>query len=324
MAVRERAMDGSGMPDGGYAGMDSQTLLSAEQCASYRDFGFLSVAKITTQTEVKSLLPLFENLFAQRAGRDEGNHYDLVSHDLDDSVPKLPSIINPVNYAPALRNLTYRRNAHAIAKQLLGPHVPPAFEQVILKPAHEGAATPWHQDEAYRVDPNFAYRQISFWLPLADATLANGCMQYIPGSNLGPVLPHHSFQDDTRIHAIECIGKFAADTAFPCRLRAGDVVMHDGRTLHYSNPNTTAEPRYAYIVAFEVPPRRLRQEREFHWNREKQTRNRIRRSQWRKRGGFVVEALRRYRHGMLSSPARVSFELRRAFDALLRLLRLKH
>ena len=60
------------------------------------------------------------------------------------------------------------------------------------EPAGRGGATPWHQDEAYRADPNFAYNQVSFWIPLQHATEQNGCMQFIPGSKKGDLLTHRS------------------------------------------------------------------------------------------------------------------------------------
>jgi hypothetical protein len=124
--------------------------LSEKQIALFHARGFLSLEQISSPAEIRILGPVFERLFQESAGRSEGNHYDLVGHDDDDVLPTLPSIINPVNYAPRLRNLAFRRNAFSIAQQLLGPSVTPAFEQAILKPARYGAATPWHQDEAYR------------------------------------------------------------------------------------------------------------------------------------------------------------------------------
>jgi hypothetical protein len=308
------------MRTAGRSELGSAMLLSADEIAQYHARGFLPLPHISTHEEIAILRTTFEKLFAIRAGRHEGNHYDLVGHDGDEAHATLPSIINPVNYAPELRILAFRRNAFSIAKQLLGPQVTPAFEHAILKPARLGAATPWHQDEAYRVDPNFAYKQVSFWMPLNDVTIENGCMQYIPGSNAGPVLPHRSFNNDPIIHAIECIGNFSATEACACPLPAGGVVMHDGRTLHYTAPNRTERSRCAYILAFEIPPRLLRRSRDFYWNREKQTRNQIQRSNWRKHGGIAIEVIRKYRLGMLRSPARILFELQRGVRALLKLL----
>jgi Phytanoyl-CoA dioxygenase (PhyH) len=290
--------------------------LREDEIALFRSRGFLTLPQITTPAELEMLWPVFERLFAQRAGRAEGCHYDLVSHDDNDEMATLPNIVNPVNYAPELRHLQFRRNAAAIARQLLGPSATPAFENAILKPAYIGAATPWHQDEAYRVAPDFEYEQISVWMPLQDVTLENGCMQFIPETNLGIVLPHHSLNNDPRIHSNECIGGFDANDAVPCPMSAGGATVHGGRTLHFAGPNRTATPRCAYILAFELPPKPRRLARTFEWNNGKRTRNQISRSVWRRRGGIVIEAVRKYRLGMFRSPERILFEVRRGMQAL--------
>src|SRR3569833_2700619 len=64
------------------------------------------------------------------------------------------------------------------------------FDHAIYKLPRNKASTAWHQDEAYsgRAIP---LRSVHFWIPLQDATIDNGCMWFIPGSNHGGVLPHH-------------------------------------------------------------------------------------------------------------------------------------
>jgi len=291
-------------------------VLTPEQIAAFHEDGFLSIPQISTPAEVALLRPVFDRLFANKVGRAEGAQYDIAGHDDDDAVQALPTIINPVNYAAELKHTQFRKNALAIARQLLGPKVTPSFEHVILKPAGYGEATPWHQDEAYRVDPNFEYQQISIWMPLQDVTIENGCMQYIPGSHKLGILPHHSPNDDPKIHAIECIGGFNPADAVACEMSAGGASMHIGKSLHYAGPNKSKTPRYGYILAFEVPPKPLTERRDFYWNREKEAANFERRRDWRRKGGIFIEALRKIRNGLLRSPERVVFEFRRALRAL--------
>ena len=291
--------------------------LTPEQIAGFHERGFLSIPNISPPEEVELLRGIFDRLFTQKAGRDEGAQFDMVTHDDNDDAPKLPQIINPVNYAPELRATVFRANAMAIARQLLGPEATAAFEHAILKPARYGAATPWHQDEAARVDANFDYSQISIWMPLQEATLQNGCMQYIAGSNKGDVLPHRSPKSDPRIHAIECAGGFDPADATPCPLPPGGATIHHGRTLHYAGPNASDQPRRAYILAFEVPPKPSTRQRSFYWNHDKQTAGLERKRRWRKRGGILIEFGRKLRGGLWRQPDRVVFEARRALRALL-------
>jgi ectoine hydroxylase-related dioxygenase (phytanoyl-CoA dioxygenase family) len=43
--------------------------------------------------------------------------------------------------------------------------------------------------------------------------------------------------------------------AFHPEIPAGAVTVHHARTLHYAGPNTTANPRRAYILVMNAPPR---------------------------------------------------------------------
>ncbi len=294
-------------------------VLSDEDIARFHRDGYITIPQISPPEEIVRLREIFDRLFSEKAGRAEGAQFDMVTHDDDDSKPQaLPAIINPVDFAPELRDTIFRTNAASIAQQLLGPKCIAAFEHAILKPPHYGAATPWHQDEATRVDANFDYQQLSIWMPLQEATLENGCMQYIPGTNHGEVLPHRSPKSDPRIHAIECAGGFDPAAAVPCPMGPGGATIHCGRTLHYAGPNNTSAPRRAYILAFEIPPKLRATPRDFYWNKDKQTAGLQRKRLWRKRGGVLIEFGRKLRGGLWRHPDRIVFEARRALRALLK------
>jgi len=290
--------------------------LTPEQIEEFHERGFLSIPNISPPEEVELLRGIFDRLFEQKAGREEGAQFDMVTHDDGEASQALPAIINPVNFAPELRATVFRANAEAIARQLLGPAVTASFEHAILKPPRFGAATPWHQDEATRVDASFEYEQLSIWMPLQEATPQNGCMQYVPGTNKGDVLPHRSPKNDPKIHAIECAGGFDPADAILCPLPPGGATIHHGRTLHYAGPNSSDQPRRAYILAFEIPPKPCTQKRDFYWNHDKQTAGLDRKRRWRKRGGIIIEFVRKVRAGMFRHPARVLFEVRRAIRAI--------
>ncbi len=293
-------------------------VLTEDQIRSFHANGFIQLPVLSTPDEVMKLRDVFDRLFAQKAGRKEGFQYDLMGHDEDEKTQSLPQIINPVNYAPELKDTLFRANALAIARQLYGQECAPSFEHAILKPAEHGEPTPWHQDEVHRVDPNIEYRQLSLWMTLQEATEANGCMKFIPGSNLGPVLAHASPGNDTKVHALECIGHFEEESAVIVPLPAGDATVHAGRTIHGAGPNHTTIPRRAYIFGFEIPPKLCERKRDFPWLKEKQTANSERRKNWRGKGGFFVEAMRKLRRGFLTNPKRLMFEVMRVVRALFR------
>jgi ectoine hydroxylase-related dioxygenase (phytanoyl-CoA dioxygenase family) len=272
--------------------MPDETPLSPEQIARFREDGYLALQSIAPQAEVDQLRKIFQRLFDDGAGWKKGAQYDLAGTDDGQRPARLPQILNPVEFAPELRETQFRANALAIARQLLGASTEPWFEHAILKPAQYGAATPWHQDEAHRDDPGTDYEQISIWMPLQEATEANGCMRYIAGSHRGPVLAHHSPNNDPRITALECIGDFDPAQAVPCPLPPGGAAVHHCRTLHSAGANQTEAPRCAYVLAFRGP---VRPNPEFHgypWNAEKRTAAQDRRDSWQNRWGTMGRAVR--------------------------------
>lgn len=245
-------------------------IISDDQIAFFHRNGYLAIEAITTPEELTVLRAAYDRIFAARAGREEGNQFDLAGTDEEGREAALPQILNPSKYAPELKDTLLRANARAIATQLLGPETKDMGEHAILKPASHGAATPWHQDEAYW-GSNLDYCSLSVWVPLQEATLKNGCMQFIPGSHLWEVQPHHTINHDPRIHGLEIDEQPDQSTAAICPLPAGGATFHLSRTLHFTAPNLSDQPRRAYIVGFGLPPKPRREPRDFYWNTSKRT-----------------------------------------------------
>jgi ectoine hydroxylase-related dioxygenase (phytanoyl-CoA dioxygenase family) len=244
--------------------------LSESQVRHFHEKGFLSVDTIAAPDEVEQMRAVYDRLFEMRAGRDVGDHFDLAGADEDGVTPVLQQILSPSRYAPELDELPCVGKALAMATQLLGTGTEAQGNHAILKPAGMGAATPWHQDEAYW-GPEMAYNALSFWMPLQPATLENGCMHFVPGSHRSEVLPHHPINHDPRVHGLEVDDAVDDSRAVACPLPAGGATFHLARTLHYAGENRTDQPRRAYIMMFGTPPKPYDGERRFPWLEARQT-----------------------------------------------------
>ena len=237
--------------------------LTQAQIDFYDENGYLQLDALATPQEIESTREIYDELFARQAGRKEGDQYDLAGNDEEGQKARLPQIMNPTQYAPELMGNAFRSSALAVARQLLGESAEPNGEHAIFKPASEGAATPWHQDEAYW-DPSKQYNALSIWMPLQVASVENGCLYFVPGSQRLEVQPHHSIGHDPRVHGLE-IDAIDDSQAVACPVEAGGCTIHHCRTLHYAGPNRTDIPRRAYILMFTLPPDRRQQPREFPW-----------------------------------------------------------
>ena len=250
--------------------------LSSEQIAAFQRDGFLALPQISTPAEIEMMRAAYDDIFSRRAGRDEGAQFDLAGTDEDDKEAALPQILSPEKFAPQLWDTQARANALQVVRQLLGPDIEAQGSHAIFKPARHGAATPWHQDEAYW-SADLDYRSMSVWLPLQDVDESNGCMQFIAGSHLREIAKHQSINNDPRIHGLELApdADVATDDPTICPLAAGGATFHPSRTLHFTAPNHSERPRRALIMVFGAP-HKTRAElglepRRFPWMEAKKT-----------------------------------------------------
>jgi len=249
----------------------STITITNEQVDFFREEGYLAVERITTDEEMERMRAAYDDIFARRAGREEGHEYDLAGPDEEGTEPALPQILEPRKYADELRDTLYEANALAISTQLLGPGCHVAGAHAILKPARTGVATPWHQDIAYW-DPASDDLALSVWMPLQPATIENGCMHFIPRTHHSDVAPHHHIDDNPKIPGLEMDeGHFDLSTAVACPLPAGGATFHYSKTCHYTPPNLSEEPRRAFVLGFKVSQPPLDEPRDFHWQLETDT-----------------------------------------------------
>jgi hypothetical protein len=127
-------------------------------------------------------------------------------------------------------------------------------DQLLFKPGQKNAAgantgkVGWHQDYYYW-QCAAPCEMLTAWVAFDDVTMANGCMQVVPGSHKWGLLPGSDFfsQDtDSMKGKIEAMGH-EWKTA-PVELKAGEVSFHHYLTIHGSGPNSTDRPRRSIVL----------------------------------------------------------------------------
>ena len=274
--------------------------LDESQVQFFSDNGYLRVDVLTTPKEVAEIRAELQRLFEIRAGEKEGAFADLVAGADHPNILSSPQILNPVNYSPKLHQTQCFKNALSIAKQLLGDEARCFFDLSILKKPRGGAATPWHQDVAFR-DPSFDYSELTIWVALQEVTKEGGCLQFVPRSHKGPILEHRSANNDPTSQALDCSNLVDESAAVACTLAPGGCTIHHPRTLHGTSPNVSGVPRFAYIMTFGVSPKPAKEKRVFPWLVEKETPIQARKRRWMRRGGLIITVWRRFRRGDLTN-----------------------
>ena len=177
--------------------------LTDESIARFHQLGFMIITDLTTPEDLDDVARLLAGLYRRfRELMDARRAHDLGS-ERNDARPIL-EINQTVDLEPRLaETLTFRR-CSALAERLLGQPVEHRFDHAIYKPPFNGAATSWHQDEAYALERRI--RSAHFWVPLQDVTRDMGCMEFIPGSHRGALGRHHRLDRLRDAHALELVG----------------------------------------------------------------------------------------------------------------------
>jgi phytanoyl-CoA hydroxylase len=128
-----------------------------------------------------------------------------------------------------------------LCADLVGPDVRLYWDQAVYKKPEPEREFPWHQDNGYAyVEPQ---QYLTCWVPLVDATTANGCPWVVPGLHRMGTLRHWW----TPV-GFQCVTD--PDGAVPVEARAGDVVVFSSLTPHRTGPNTSDAVRKAYILQY--------------------------------------------------------------------------
>jgi phytanoyl-CoA dioxygenase PhyH len=205
--------------------------------------GFVSLSQVTSSDDIdfirSELTSLLDDQTENR--RLVRNLGDTVANGRDG---RILEVVSPSALRPRLLESLFFQRALEISRAILGPSAQLRFDHSISKPPHNTAATDWHQDIAYRRLTR-SPRRLHWWLPLQDVNIDNGCMQFVPRSHIGPILPHAP--RSAKAHAIKASLPSNA-TPVACPLKVGGATVHLPKTLHGTGPNNSGEARHAWVI----------------------------------------------------------------------------
>jgi ectoine hydroxylase-related dioxygenase (phytanoyl-CoA dioxygenase family) len=142
----------------------------------------------------------------------------------------------------AARRFTIHPTMVALCNELLGPDVNLYWDQAVYKKPEKPRPFPWHQDTGYTFTTPQNY--LTIWVSLNGATVDNGCPWVLPGVHRHGTLLHRWVDP----MGWQCIDE--PEGAVPAEVGAGGAVVFSSLTPHQTGPNTTTEPRKAYIVQY--------------------------------------------------------------------------
>ena len=128
-----------------------------------------------------------------------------------------------------------------IAELFDEPDIKLLGDQIFMKPAGHGSVKEYHQDSAswpFLIPQN----QITCWIALDEATLENGCIRCIPGSQTFGLLQLK--------HLPQLLTEEMRAREVPVPVPAGGCLLFHSLNLHYSSPNTSTKRRRAWALHY--------------------------------------------------------------------------
>jgi ectoine hydroxylase-related dioxygenase (phytanoyl-CoA dioxygenase family) len=239
------------------------------QVAFFHEFGYLEIERMTTDEEVDWMRTAYDAFEAAPRSGFPDHLFDVARPYGSTEEPELGQLLFPERRVTGIADTAMYRNGRRVAARLLD--VPECdvehWGHIIFKPPHVGAATPWHQDEAYWA-ADLSYHAIGGWTALDDTTVDNGCLWFVPGSHKGGVLAHRHMGGDPAVHILEFADDVDVSAALPVPLRAGGTTFHHPRTIHGARPNTTDRRRRAWANEYQLAPVKLDEPADRPWVQE--------------------------------------------------------
>ncbi len=146
------------------------------------------------------------------------------------------------------QNLEYRKAIHEEISALLKPIIEPVFQNFkivlnsfVIKISGEESEFYIHQDTTSLDE--WKYSPLSLWIPLQDVNESNGCLGIVPHSKHF-FFPYRGLSFPSPIDEIQSTIKHYLQ---PLKMKKGEALMFDNRTLHHSYKNTSGKPRISVI-----------------------------------------------------------------------------
>jgi non-heme Fe2+,alpha-ketoglutarate-dependent halogenase len=224
-------------------------LLTEDQVRHYREDGFVAPLRVFTSAQAGNFRRRFEAYERAHAG-----WYEL---------SKGQKLYLLQTWVAELACNTKVLDA---VEDLLGPDIFVWGVSLFVKDAQSPSYVSWHQDSTYwgLSEPDV----VTAWVALSAATRESGCMKMIPGSHKHEQLPHIDTlaKENLLTRGQEIAVEVDESKAAYLVLQAGEISLHNIRTVHASEPNHYDERRIGVAIRYIAPHvRQLNAEHDSAW-----------------------------------------------------------
>ena len=232
--------------------------MSDQRWVEFLKQGYLRLGCVLAEAELRQLCYRIDEIMLGRAAVDydrmlmqldpgSGDYGDLAKQSKGFKVATLNHRkIQDLEYDPVFLEYLQRPLFRHICARAYGPETDVAcFRSMFMnKPAHGGTRLRWHQDRWTFLDRD---PKITIWTALDPSSVANGCVQIIPGS-------HHALINEESGSGFLTEEQAEAEVAradpIYLEVPAGNAVLLHNWLLHSSDCNGTDIARRAFSVCY--------------------------------------------------------------------------
>lgn len=215
--------------------------LTPEQIANYRRDGFIHLPDVITGAELEAMRNAVAGAVQEESVNEDPKRVKSSYEQI--FIQK----VNLWSRHDDVKHFVLSKRFGNIAAKLMGSRARIWHDQALFKEPHTGAKTPWHQDTPYWPhEPKV--EQTTIWIALRDATIHNGCMSFLPGTQKLLDIEPVNLADPQELFAVAPQTKGIKPETV--ELKAGSCTFHNGMTFHYAGPNRSDGMREAFAIIY--------------------------------------------------------------------------
>ncbi|QNA86593.1 phytanoyl-CoA dioxygenase family protein [Sphingomonas sp. So64.6b] len=213
--------------------------LDHEQAAAFDRDGFVLIRDAFTPDEIAAVIATIdpiEEAYERYVSEQMGGQFRLTSSGTITFAAHL------VTKSDVLRSFAAHPAIRDLCRDLAGDRVRLYWDQSVYKKTGKAQEFPWHQDNGYTfIEPQ---QYLTFWIPLVDVDVDNGCPWIAPGKHRLGTLEH--WQTPIGLKCLE-----EAEDAVAVPAKAGDIILFSSLAPHRTGPNLKqGTVRKAYILQY--------------------------------------------------------------------------
>jgi len=205
----------------------------------YHDNGYLIVPDLVSPENIAALKKETVEIFRGNRGKIVGL-LDVNNETDEEVLKKYVAIHFPHKISPLIKKFLSHKNITKVLSKIVSPNVK-CMQSMLFVKAPGKAGQAWHQDEYYI--PTRDKSLVGAWIAVDDATVENGCLWLIPGSNKPGYMRKRvdntsdEYADEDTID----VSDYKTNEIIPVEVKSGTVVFFNGYTLHSSLRNKTTD-----------------------------------------------------------------------------------